>query len=101
MPNMYVLDGHEPKRERDLIRWATWFEHADRIVARTVQDDVSVSTVFLGLDHGFGGKRLLFETMVFGNYSEGDGERYATWDEAVEGHKRWVKRVFAPRQIVL
>jgi hypothetical protein len=44
----------EPVSEPDLLTWARWFETADRRVAVTEVGVYSVSTVFLGLDHGFG-----------------------------------------------
>lgn len=50
-----------------------------------------VSTVFLGLDHNFGGgPPLIFETMIFpsNNSSETGCWRYSTEAEALEGH-RW------------
>lgn len=58
-------------------------------------DKVSVSTVFLALDHSFagGGPPVLFETLVFGGSLDGEGERYQTKDEAASGHERWVQRV--------
>jgi hypothetical protein len=70
-------------------------------VRLTVQGDVSVSTVFLGLDHNFGegGAPLLFETMVFGLPGE-DCRRYSTWAEAEEGHARIVAQVFKPTPIL-
>jgi hypothetical protein len=52
-----------------------------------------ISTVWLGLNHNyFGGKPLIFETMVFGERGghEEYMDRYSTWDEAVEGHKKAV-----------
>lgn len=51
-----------------------------------------VSTVFLVLDHGYGGVPMLFETMVFesGDYSGLRCERYSTWAEAEMGHARIV-----------
>lgn len=88
----YILDGHEPKRV-DLMEWARWLETAERHVAldkinRMGLSMVSVSTVFLGLDHQWGdGPPLLFETMIFGGKHDGYCERYATWDEAEAGHK--------------
>lgn len=79
-----------------------WMEDADRHVAETIQDDVRVSTVFLGLDHSFGrqGPPVLFETMVFQDHHSVACERYATWAEAEEGHKKWVLDVFKPRAIL-
>jgi hypothetical protein len=98
----YILNGHKPVKCDDLMWWAWWFETADRQVADSIQGDVRVSTVFLGIDSSlFGhGPPELFETMVFINGSGGDCERYATWDEAEAGHRRWVKQVFKPTPIL-
>ncbi|MCJ7828738.1 MAG: hypothetical protein MUP81_03235 [Dehalococcoidia bacterium] len=90
----YILDGHRPIIEKDLLTWGKWIETADRKVARTEIGQVKISTVFLGLDHQFGeGEPLLFETMVFGGKYDQEQERYSTWDEAEKGHKKWVKKV--------
>jgi hypothetical protein len=49
---------------------------------------IHVSTVFLGIDHGFGeAAPVLFETMVFGGELDLFQDRYATWNEAVAGHR--------------
>lgn len=83
----YILDGHTPVVEPDVMKWARWFEDASqdhgkgRRVAETTiytgkskRDLIWVSTVFLGTDmsHGMGGPPLLFETMVFpkGRYAD-------------------------------
>lgn len=53
-----------------------------------------VSTVWLGINHNwFGGKPLIFETMLFGPGGNGDYDmdRYSTEAEAKEGHERMVK----------
>ena len=95
----YKLDGHKVVLCENLMEWAQWFGTADRHVAKTIlkgQDntDIKVSTVFLGLDHNYGeGKPVLFETMVFGGAHDGEMERYTTWEEAEEGHKRMVDKV--------
>lgn len=48
-----------------------------------------VSTVFLGINHAFsGGPPIVFETMVFSKGGDGDCHRYATWEEAEEGHEK-------------
>lgn len=61
----------------------------------SLQGDVRVSTVFLGLDHRFGdGPPLLFETMAFVGHDDVGMERYSTWQEAEEGHARWVAKIF-------
>lgn len=55
-------------------------------------DAYTVSTVWLGVDHSFSfsNKPILFETMVLGaDYQD----RYSTWEEAEEGHKKAVQWV--------
>ena len=100
MSDTYILDGHEPV-PCDVETWARWLESADRHVRDTARDDVRVSTVFLGLDHGFGDERpVLFETMLFVNGSGEQMERYCTWDEAEVGHARWVMQVFKATPIL-
>ena len=89
----YILNGREPVSV-DFETWAKWYGTADRHVADTQLGDVRISTVFLGLDHSFGGRHpLLFETMVFGGYLDGEQDRYTTWAEADAGHTRMVQRV--------
>jgi len=90
----YILEGHEPKQCDDLGAWAKWYETADRRVALDEINDVTVSTVFLGLDHNFDeGEPILFETMVFGGFLDQETERYSTYAEAETGHAAMVKRV--------
>jgi hypothetical protein len=101
MSDHYILKGHEPVEEPDLLRWGKWFGTADRHVALSIQGDVRVSTVFLGLDYSFGdGPPLLFETMAFVGDEEQGCERYSTWDEAEAGHRRWVAEIFKPTPIL-
>ena len=93
MSDYYILDGHTPVPV-EMMRWAKWFETADRKVAVTMVGDIKISTVFLGLDHSFGhGPPLLFETMIFGGPHDEDMARYSTWDEAEAGHNKVVESV--------
>lgn len=63
----YILNGREVYEEPDLMKWAEWFETADRLIKKTEKDGVRISTAFLGIDHQYlDGEPLLFETMVFG-----------------------------------
>lgn len=106
----YRLRGREVEEVFSLFEWARWFEKADRHVAETtlaLDDDGAnawVSTVFLGLDHGYlsDGPPVLFETMVFihgttaphgeeASFTETFG-RYCTWGEAEQGHAAVVER---------
>jgi hypothetical protein len=102
--------GHDD--EDAALEWGRQFERwEDRQMARDDIGGCLVSTVFLGLDHGFGmGPPLLFETMAFSAASKklklsGDTERevheeleqrrYSTYDEAMRGHAEVVKEVRA------
>lgn len=97
MTDKYILNGKTPVPCHDLLAWASWFETADRTVAQETIGESKVSTVFLGLDHAFGGAApVLFETMVFGGPLSDETDRYSTWDEAESGHKKMVERVSKP-----
>jgi len=101
----YILVDGKPVLEPDLLRWARWYESAERAVAKTVfvaktvlpgyitvPDDITVSTVFLGLDHQFGnGPPLLWETMIFNGPRDGWCQRYSSLVEAVAGHDEAVR----------
>jgi hypothetical protein len=98
----YILVDRVPVECRDLILWATWYgdatESGDRIVAQDKIGDYFVSTVFLGIDQSFYFRKprtpILFETMVFiGDKNDGTQVRYATWNEAAEGHREVCKRL--------
>lgn len=53
----YILDAEgNPQPEPDLHAWGQWLQNAtNRIVKKERIDDSEVSTVFLGIDHSFGG----------------------------------------------
>lgn len=71
-----------------------------RHIARDVVGDWRVSTVFLGVDHGFGeSDPLLYETMVFGAESWDDRylRRYSTRAAAERGHADTVALIRAGR----
>jgi hypothetical protein len=86
----------------NMLDWARWFEEADRQVGLTEIGPLTVSTVFLGLDFGFGGKPRLFETMIMSGNEKlielGKRKRLIsdfldyqtrceTWGEAEEMHR--------------
>lgn len=83
----------------DLSEWNKWFQYSlnERIVGEYYHADnrLLVSTVFLGIDHGFTmeSSPLWFETMVFGGKRDGDMRRYETFDEAKKGHEEMVRSV--------
>ena len=91
----YKLDGKNAVPCNDVLKWCRWFEECkDRHVADITLNNVRISTVFLGIDHAFGGALpLLFETMVFGGPLDGEQERYSTWEQAERGHAEMVYRI--------
>lgn len=59
-------------------------------------EKVRISTVFLGMNHAWNdGPPILFETMIFGGDHDEFQERYETWNEAEEGHKKAIELVFS------
>lgn len=93
----YILKGKQPIREFDLLKWAMWFETADRRVCETIlgtlNGEIRVSTVFLGLDHNFSGsgRPVLFETMIFGGQHNNEMVRTSTWAKAEAAHKYMIE----------
>lgn len=91
----YRLDGHVPVPVHNFRHGGMGSADSRRVARTQVTPGIEVSTVFLALDHRFKptGLPLLFETMVFGGPMDQQAERYCTWEEAAEGHRRWVERV--------
>lgn len=74
--------------------WGAWFETADRTVAKTKVGEATVSTVFLAVNHSFGGgPPVLWETLVFGGPIDGEMDRYTSRELADVGHLAMVERV--------
>ena len=98
----YILDddGKTPVPCEDLLEWGQWMElQGKRIVKQTRRAKKRgplVSTVFLGLDHDFpynSEEPILWETMVFGGpWRYEPQERYTSYEDAVVGHERWVRK---------
>lgn len=71
----------------------------EKIKHNLIKNKISVSTVFLVIDHNYSrkGAPILFETMVFGGRYDGLQFRYSTIEEAEAGHK--VAYFFAKKHI--
>lgn len=113
MSRMYILDDQHQPVEVDVHEWARWRKEQDALgdpkrVALDTLEGVRVSTVFLGIDHGFStdpkALPVLFETMVFVDNPAGLSEpvmvefdqlceRYCTWDQAAAGHALVIQRL--------
>lgn len=92
MGDYYYNRSGEPISQQE---WATLLAQEDyrRVGMDTVDDpgkpgiSVMVSTVWLGLDHGWGNyEPIIFETMIFGGDFDQWQDRYATEAEAIAGH---------------
>lgn len=97
MLSYYDHDGNITSQEH----WEMLME--DRLGRRVAADTVGdywVSTVWLGIDHGFGdGPPVLWETMIFAK-GQGDPlnldcweQRYTSRKDAVEGHAKVVQQL--------
>ena len=94
----YILDKDYNVVTTDLMTWAKWIgDINNKRVAHDVFPDYHVSTVFLGLDHRFGGKGppILFETMVFRTIAKTEDRgadvhmtRHISWADAEKHHKQ-------------
>ena len=100
MVGKYKLNpDHSVEPIEDLYEWAYAFENCERQIALTNfhdPEEVTVSTVFLGLDFSFThyeGPPVVFETMVFGGKLDRYQERYCTWDQALRGHQEICDKV--------
>jgi len=92
-----MIDYYGPDGETiTMNEWVKLFsDPAIKIVAKTncADDKYTVSTVYLGLDHGWGESLQIFETMVFGDGPmDQECVRYATREQALDGHAEMVKR---------
>lgn len=92
MIGFYILQDKQPVplADEDVLKWGEFMNNpANKRVAYDTCNNVSVSTVFLGLDHSFGindPTPILFETMVFGGPHDQEMNRCATWEEAEKMH---------------
>lgn len=89
---VYDRDGNPISMER----WRELYADRDYVIVK--QEDIDeghwLSTVWLGLDHGWGGTLKIFESMIFNKDPNGDSDwqdlecrRYSTLREAQEGHE--------------
>lgn len=82
-------------KESKPISFERWLELTGdleyKIVAKTKVGTNEVSTVWLGMNHNWGrGPPLIFETLVFPACD--DMYRYATLEQALNGHETMVQR---------
>ena len=105
----YILNAAgEPEACPDLLTWVMWMETSreQRVLARDRDEgpgapDISVSTVFLGLDqnHSEEGPPILWESRVFGGPLDTETWRYTSREEALVGHQELCQRVKLALQV--
>lgn len=114
--NSFILIGKKPVMipNDQFVEWSNWFGiHPNSIrvsdipprkplgkgegatfrkLNRFRKQSIKLSTVFLGVNHNwFGGKPILFETMIFGGQRDGEKYRYETIDQAIKHHQQVYK----------
>jgi len=96
----YKLDENKNVVPATLEEWNDYWEerlpHSSKHIGDEIINDRRISTVFIGLINGFNQKNepLLFESMIFDeNGVSISMNRYATYKEAEEGHKKAVQFV--------
>lgn len=99
----YILDeNNQPVKVNNSNDWPNGFGEDMRRVALDEINEVSISTVFLGVDHNIGGlKPVLWETMCFSHNLDYDQyqEKYTSHEEAIAGHKKCVDAVRANKPL--
>jgi hypothetical protein len=109
IPGYILDDDNNVVPVAHILDWARWFEennHRRQVGWRQIEVPgseygVTISTVFLGIDHSFGfcthapGEHvaIVFETMVFGGELDQLTQRYSTWVQAQAGHDQVVAEV--------
>ena len=95
----YSLDKeNNPVACVDMGHYMAWVENnqGQTIVKQDSIGDISVSTVFLGLNHSFSTPRnspILWETMIFGGEFDQYMDRYSSYEDALKGHETAMKLV--------
>lgn len=110
--DVYKLNNDKSISRCDILEWSKQIEDPNlRKIAHDTINGIRISTVWLGLDHGYellhppGSeyKPVLFETMVFAhpdNMEDCYCDRYCTYDEALTGHQQaieWVKHEYTQK----
>jgi hypothetical protein len=88
----YTLDeNNKPIASSSIIEASEWMENnpEKKAVKQEKIGDVFISTVFLGLNHAWNSDiPVLWETMIFGGEHDQYQDRYTSYEDALEGHKK-------------
>lgn len=99
----YILDANNNPVPSTVEGWGEWSKNwARKVVGRTYLNadwdnpagEVNISTVFLGMDHGWGeGLPVLWETIIFEGEHDQYQERYTSLADAKAGHQKAIELV--------
>ena len=93
--NFYLLDENKKPVKASIEESLKLYDDLDMKITRQerINDDIRVSTVFLGFDHAWIGQPgpVLWETMIFGGEHDQYQERYTSHEDALAGHERAVE----------
>ncbi len=92
----YTLNGKVYEPCPPEVAQAQWEDLSQLVLlASTISEEVSVFTIFLGIDHRTdqGGPPILFETLVVGGRWDGCYERYTSYETAETRHHQIVSEV--------
>jgi len=99
MATYYNLNELGEPEPATLLTWRTDPTGSqDWRLAKTVIGEVTVSTLFMGIDanpNRYAGRPILWETMVFGGPLDGEQFRYETRQQAHAGHEVMCAKVRA------
>jgi hypothetical protein len=100
MRRWYILnEDNKPIMAASVIEAAKWLEKnpEKKAVKQEHVGDIYVSTVFLALDHSLPWDAdktpVLWETIIFGGEHDQYQERYTSYEDALEGHKKALELV--------
>lgn len=102
----YILDENDNPVAANPLVAGRWFgdksnNHKRVIAVDEFENDVSLSTVFLALDHSHTpGKVLLYESLWFGGPLDGEMRRYSTREEALAGHHEMLAEYNSKREMM-
>jgi len=89
----YKLIGKIPHIDETNGQWFKQNRSLTKIASTELRTDVHVTTIFLCLSSSQDARPLLFETCVTGKAVPSAVRKFATYDEAIIGHKRLVEEM--------
>jgi len=89
MIDFYILDDNNNVVLVNIEEYTEFYGSSKKFIRSTKQDNIHVSTVFLGINHNLdpnSGNIIIFETMVFLKGESVYVDQYSTYQQAVVGH---------------